>query len=100
MILTVHGILTQSQPNSVRRWNVLPYVYDGHLGYVHVAGRRFENGLSFQTHQLPFDDNVDTIWRLFADTTKQTRQKNCGDKICSWICHGKLRFCLLVRIGP
>ena len=29
-----------------------------------VAGRRFENGIIFQIHQLPSDDSVDTVGRL------------------------------------
>ena len=48
------------QPNSVRRWNV-HCLYNDQFGYLHVAGRRFENGAIFETRQLPSDESVDTI---------------------------------------
>ena len=41
------------------RWNVPPY--NDQFGYLYVARRRFENGIIFQTHQLPSDDSVDTV---------------------------------------
>ena len=70
-------IYIYEQPNSVRRWNVPPY--DGRYGYPHVSGRLFENEAIFETRQMPPDDSVDTIWRLFNQCgsmrMQQKRQK-------------------------
>ena len=79
------------QPNSVRRCNVP-------LAMTSLAIHMFQGDALrraiFQTRQLPFED----FNHINADATDET--KIVTTKFVLGFCHGQLRFCLLVRIGP
>ena len=85
------------QPNSVRGCYVPPR--GDQFGYPHVAGRRFENNnfsntpVAIRRHNLKASVN-----HVNADATDET--KIVTTKFVLGFCHGQLRFCLLVRIGP